>query len=223
MDILYIILLSLFSIAVLFILAKLMGFRQISEMSFFDYIVGITIGSIAAEMATNLELDWWKPVTAMIVYGGLSYIFSVISEKSTKARRMISGTPIILINKGEIDKKALKKARIDLNDLLAHARVSGYFNLADVDYAIMETTGTISFLPTPQKRPLNPKDFNFAPLREGLCVNVIIDGQIMKNDLKYAGITEKDLELMLTQREKKTSDIFLATVDINKQLTIFEK
>lgn len=223
MEFLHLLAFAFTSLVILFLLEKLMGYRQISEMSFFDYVVGITIGSIAAEMATNLELEWWKPIVAMLIYGLASVFLSRLSQKSIKARRFISGTPIILIEKGKIKKERLKKARLDVNDLLTHARIAGYYDLSDIDYALMETTGKISFLPVPLKRPLNPKDFNFAPQRDGLYVNVIIDGTIMKEDLKYAGITMDDLQKMLTQQGKKKDEILLATVDVNKQLTIFEK
>lgn len=223
MEILKVLASSVCSLGVLFLLAKLVGVRQISEMSFFDYVVGITIGSIAAEMSTNLENGWTKPITAMLVYGVTAFLISVISRKSIKARRILSGTPILLINKGKIDRKSLTKARMEVNDLLAQARIAGYFNLADIDYAVLETTGNISFQPVPGKRPLNPKDFNFSPMREGLYINVIIDGVIMKEDLKYAHISEKELMKMLKDRDVAAKDIILATIDLNKQLTIYKK
>ena len=162
MEFLYIIILSVVSLVVLFIITKVIGFRQISEMSFFDYVIGITIGSIAAEMSTNLDLEWWKGITAMAVYGIIGVVLSLLSQKSIAARKIISGKPIILIEKGKISKKNMKKARIELDDLLSSARGNGYFNLSDIDYAIMETTGKISFQPVGQKRNLNPKDFNFT-------------------------------------------------------------
>lgn len=223
MEFLYIIILSLVSITVLFIITKLMGYRQISEMSFFDYVVGISIGSIAAEMATNIDIEWWKGVTAMIIYGVIGILLSVITQKSIKARRFISGTPIVLIEKGKINKESLKKARIEIDDLLTSARGNGYFNIGDIDYAIMETTGKISFLPVALKRQLTPQDFNFAPEREGLYVNVIIDGKIMDEDLKYAKMTMPQLEAELKKQNKKAEDVLLATVDIKKQLTIYPK
>lgn len=223
MEFVYIIILSLVSLTVLFILTKLIGFRQISEMSFFDYVVGISIGSIAAEMATNIDLEWWKGVTAMVIYGAVGILLSYVSQKSIKARKFISGQPIILIENGKIIKNNLKKARIELNDLLTSARGNGYFNLSDIDYAIMETTGKISFLPVPLKRQLNPKDFNFAPEKEGLCINVIVDGRIMENDLKNAKIDKEELERQLRNKGKRVEDILLATVDLKKQLTIFDK
>lgn len=223
MDFLYIVILSFVSIAVLFILTKFSGSRQISEMSFFDYVIGITIGSIAAEMATDIDLEWWKGITAMTIYALTGILLSFISQKSISARKFISGQPIILIEKGKILRKNLFKAKIEINDLLTSARNNGYFNLADIEYAIMETTGKISFMPIAQKRQLTPKDFNFAPMADGLYINVIIDGKIIKKDLKNARITENELKAQLKDRGVKAENILLATIDNKKHLTIFEK
>lgn len=223
MDFAYIIILSFVSLAVLFIITKIMGFRQISEMSFFDYVIGITIGSIAAEMATNIDLEWWKGILAMVVYGVVGVLISVLAQKSVKARKFISGKPIIIIERGKISKKGMRKARVELDDLLTSARVNGYFNLSDIDYAIMETTGKISFQPVAQKRQLNPKDFNFAPEREGLYINVIMDGHIIDDNLSVTGVTKKELDNMLKAKGDKLENIFLGTIDINKQLTTYLK
>lgn len=223
MEFLYIIILTVASFAVLFILSKLMGYRAISELSFFDYVVGITIGNVAAEMATNIDMEWWKGVTVMVIYALFDVLFSVLSQKSFLARQIISGTPIVLIYKGKIIKKNLKKARIDLNELLSSARVAGYFNIADIEYAIMETKGSISFMPVPLKRPLTPKDFNFAPESEGLTVNVIIDGKIIDDDLKDAGITRKDLIRRVKQQNRDVKNIFLGVIDSKGVLTLFDK
>lgn len=223
MEFLYIIILSVVSLVVLFIITKVIGFRQISEMSFFDYVIGITIGSIAAEMSTNLDLEWWKGVTAMAVYGIIGVILSILSQKSIIARKIISGKPIILIENGKIRKNSLKKARISLDDLLSSARGNGYFDISDIDYAIMETTGKISFQPVGQKRNLNPKDFNFAPQNEGIYINIIMDGNIIEDNLSVAGITKKELGNMLKARGEKVEDIILGTIDSNKQLSIFKK
>lgn len=147
MNILYIVLLSAGSFFVLFILDKLMGNRQLSQMSFFDYVVGITIGSIAAEMATDLESDWYHAIIAMAVYALIEIVLSFITRKSKKARKILNGEPILLINKGGIIAKNLQKARITRDDLLSEARVQGYFDIKEIAYAIMEDSGNISFLP----------------------------------------------------------------------------
>lgn len=223
MEFLNVVILGVVSFTVLFILSRIMGYRAISELSFFDYVVGITIGSVAAEMSTNIDMEWWKGVTAMVIYALLDIIFSVLSQKSLKARQVISGTPIVLIYKGKIIKKNLRKARIELSDLLCSARAAGYFNIADVDYAIMETTGKISFMAVPLKRQLTPKDFNFAPESEGLTVNVIMDGVIMEDDLADAGITKKDLIRRVRQQDKDVKNVFLGIMDSNGVLTLFDK
>lgn len=223
MEFFQIIILSIVSFCVLFILTKIMGYRQLSELSFFDYVIGITIGSVAAEMSTNIDIEWWKGVLAMVIYAVFDIVLDLLTRKSIKARKIISGTPIVLVEKGKIIKDNLRKAKIETNDLLTSARVAGYFNLADIDYAIMETTGKISFLPVALKRPLNPKDFNFAPVREGLCYNVILDGNIMQENLIKANITESKLREILNERNKKVEKILLATVNENGQIDVFEK
>ena len=223
MDFLNVIILGVVSFLVLFVLSRLMGYRAISELSFFDYVVGITIGSIAAEMSTNIDMEWWKGITAMVIYALLDVLFTVLSQKSIVVRQVISGNPIVLIYKGKIYKKNLRKARIELNDLLTSARNAGYFNIADVDYAIMETTGKISFQPVALKRPLNPKDFNFAPQSEGLTVNVIMDGKIMEDDLADAKIDKKDLIRRVRQQDKDVKNIFLGIIDSNGVLTLVDK
>lgn len=222
MEFVYVIILSVVSIAVLFVITKIIGYRQISEMSFFDYVVGITIGSVAAEMATNIDIEWWKGITAMVVYGGIGVLLSILTQKSINAREFIAGKPIILMENGNIIRKNLKKARIEVDDLLASARINGYFNLSDIDNAIMENTGKISFQPVAKKRQLNPDDFNFSPEREGLFVNVIMDGKIVDENLSVAGVTKKELENMLKAKGDKLSDIMLGTIDIKKQLTTFK-
>lgn len=223
MDMLKVLILSVASFAVLFVLTKLMGYRQISEMSFFDYVVGITIGSVAAEMATNIDTQWWRGIIAMAVYALFEILLPWISRKSIRARSFISGKPVVLIKNGQIDKNALKKAHLDINDLLSSARGQGYFSLSDIDGAIMETSGKVSFLPTPQMRQLNPKDFNFSPMHTGLCTNLVLDGKIMYSNLKETGIDERKLNKILADRQVRLKDVLLLTVNEAGQTEIYKK
>ena len=223
MDMLKVFILSVASFAVLFVLTKLMGYRQISEMSFFDYVVGITIGSVAAEMATNIDTQWWRGVIAMSVYALFEILLPWISRKSVRARSFISGKPVVLIKNGQIDKNALKKAHLDINDLLSSARGQGYFSLSDIDGAIMETSGKVSFLPTPQMRQLNPKDFYFSPMHTGLCTNLVLDGKIMYSNLKETGIDERKLNKILADRQVRLKDVLLLTVNEAGQTEIYKK
>lgn len=127
MDLLKIVWLSLGSLLTLFILTKLMGNKEMSQLSMFDYIIGITIGSIAAEMSTALESDFMQPVVAMAVYAIVSIIISVLSYKSIKVRRIVSGNSLILLDNGELYRDNLKKAKLDLNEFLMQCRTSRLF------------------------------------------------------------------------------------------------
>ena len=134
MDLLKIVALSFGSVIFLFILTKLMGNKEMSQLSMFDYIIGITIGSIAAEMSTALENDFMQPVVAMAVYA----IVSILSYKSIKIRRIISGNSLILFDNNELYRNNLKKAKLDLNEFLMQCRTAGYFSLSDIQTAILE-------------------------------------------------------------------------------------
>ncbi len=127
MDLLKITALSFGSVIFLFILTKLMGNKEMSQLSMFDYIIGITIGSIAAEMATALENDFMQPLVAMAVYAIVSIIISILSYKSLKVRRIISGNSLILLDNGELYRNNLKKAKLDLNEFLMQCRTARIF------------------------------------------------------------------------------------------------
>lgn len=136
MEILKIIGLSLGSMAVLFVLTKIMGQREMSGPSVFDYIITITIGSIAAEMATSLEDNFVQPMVAMIVYATVTLFMSFLNIKFVKLRPMLSGRTLILYDNGTLFKENFKKAKIDLNEFLVQCRTNGFFNLSDINQAI---------------------------------------------------------------------------------------
>lgn len=222
MDIIYIILLSLASIIEIFILCKLMGYRQISQMSMFDYINGITIGNIAAEMATSLEDNFLHPLVAMIVYALAAIFLSWISSKSIRARRFLSGKPMLLLNNGKLYEQNFKKSKIDLNEFLTQCRVSGYFELSQLESAILEENGRISFLPKSEYRPLIPKDIQLSPQKELVNAILIIDGKPLHQNLKACG---KDMTWLNRELKKHgvshTKEIFLATYDSDNKLSIY--
>ena len=127
MELLKIAFLSFSSLIFLFILTKLMGNKEMSQLSMFDYIIGITIGSIAAEMSTALESNFMQPVVAMAVYALVSIIISVLSYKSIKIRKIVSGSSLILLDNGELYRDNLRKAKLDLNEFLMLCRTSRIF------------------------------------------------------------------------------------------------
>lgn len=221
-EILYIIALSLGSFLAIFILTKLMGYRQMSQMSMFDYIIGITIGSIAAEMATSLEESFTQPLTAMIVYALAAIILAWVTSKSIKARRLIEGEPLVLLNHGELYRSNLKRAKMDVTEFLVQCRVNGYFDISKLECAILEGNGKISFLPKVDDRPLTPSDIQLTPEQDYLVANVILDGSIMEENLKNMGKDEKWLHSQITaQGAKQVEDVLLATCDRSDKVTVF--
>ena len=169
---------------ILFFITKMMGKKQISELNFFDYVVGITIGSIAADISLDIEKNMIAGIAALFIYGFISYIISFVSIKSILARRFFIGVPTVLVEKGKIIESGLKKSKIDVNDLLMEARENGYFNLDEIDYALMEVNGNISFLPKEKEKPVTKKDMKIKCSNEGLTVNAIIDSKYMVNNMK---------------------------------------
>lgn len=221
MEIIKVLLTSLLSVGVLFAIAKIMGHKQMSQLDFFDYISGITIGSIAAELATELE-EPLKPLIAIAVYGAVAILLSKITSLFPKTRKYINGSPTILMNNGKLYRENLKKAKLDLSEFMVMCRQQGYFNLSDIQTAVFEFNGKLSILPVSKKRPVNPEDLNLSPAPEFIHTEVIMDGRILGENLKRMGLDDKWLQKQLNaQGYKKTEEVFLALCDENNQLTVF--
>lgn len=221
MEIIKVLLTSLLSVGALFAVAKIMGHKQMSQLDFFDYISGITIGSIAAELATELE-EPLKPLIAIAVYGAAAVLLSKITSLFPKTRKYINGTPTILMNNGKLYRENLKKAKLDLSEFMVMCRQQGYFNLSDIQTAVFEFNGKLSILPVSKKRPANPEDLNLSPAPEFIHTEVIMDGRILNENLKRMGLDDKWLQKQLNaQGYKKAEEVFLALCDENNQLTVF--
>ena len=222
MEIIKVILTSLLSAVALFIIAKIMGHKQMSQLDFFDYISGITIGSIAAELATELEKPW-KPFIAMIIYGVVALSLSVLMSKQPKIRKLINGTPTIIMNNGKIYRENMKKAKMDLSEFMVMCRQEGYFNLNDIQTAVFEYNGRLTILPVSTKRPMNPLDMNIIPEPEFISTEVIMDGRILEENLRRLGLDKNWLKNELkVQGVSNEKQVILAVCDNNNQLTIFK-
>lgn len=223
-DIFYIILLSLGSFAAIFILTKIVGYREMSQLSMFDYVNSITIGSIAAEMATSLDENYMAPLTALVVYAVCALLVAWATSKSMGFRKFIEGKPLILLDKGELYRENLKKAKMDIQELLVQCRVKGYFDISKLETIVLEGDGKVSILPKATERPLTPSDMSLAPQEDYLVANVILDGQIMHANLRHTGNDEKWLRNQIKgQGVEKVEDVLLATCDVSNQLTVFRK
>lgn len=221
MELFKVILTSSFSAIALFVIAKVLGHKQMSQLDFFDYITGITIGSIAAEMATELETPW-KPLIAMLVYGGIAVLLSVATEKLPRVRKFINGTPTIILSNGKLYRKNLKKAKLDLSEFMVLCRQEGYFNLNDIAVAVFEYNGRLTVLPKATKRPVNPEDMNLVPPPESISTEVIMDGRVLEENLRRMGLDIRWLQKQLEVLGYKTpKEVFLGLCDDSHALTLF--
>ncbi len=218
-----VILRALMSLLALFIVTKIIGKKQVSQLSLFDYVIGISIGNFAAEMTINTDSPEINGIVAVLVFGLVAYLVSYLTLKSIVLRRFFIGTPTILIQKGKIIEKNLKQSKMDMNDLLEQIRIDGYFDISEVDYAIMEANGKISVLPKKENKPVTLKDMQLKGEKQSLCANIIIDGKIMHGNLENMHKTEKWLLKQLNVKGKKLEEILLATLDMEDKLILYER
>ena len=210
MDTVKVILTALLSVAALFIITKIMGHKQVSQLDFFDYVCGITIGSIGAELATELESPE-KPLIALGVWGGASVVLNLIAKKMPKTRKYINGSPTVLMKDGKIFRKNLKQAKLDISEFMLLCREQGYFDLDEIQMAIFEHNGKLSILQRAATRPATPEDLKIPVKATYIGVEVIMDGRIMGENLSRLSRDEvwlaEELKLQGIASEK---EVFLA-------------
>ena len=224
MEVLDVIMRALVSLVVLFFVTKMLGKKQVSQLSVFDYVIGISIGNFAAEMTTDLDIPYINGVLSVLIFGIVAYLVSYFTMKSIKLRRFFMGTPTMIIQNGKILIDNMRKVKLDINDLLEECRTEGYFDISQIEYALMEANGHISILPKGENLPVTIKDMNLKVQKQGLCANLVIDGKIMNENLKNVHKDEDWLRKELKIKGYKELDnILLATLDINEKLVIYEK
>lgn len=211
------------SLAVLFLMSKLMGNKQISQLSAFDYIIGISIGSIAAELASLQNLD--KPlnnVVAILIYGIAAYLISVVTSKSLSLRKVITGRPLVVMDNGQLYKKNMAKARIDISEFLTMCRQQGYFDISQIKTAIIEHDGNLSILPKSENRPATPADMQLAVAPESVITVVLLDGHILYKNLQLTKHNEEWLLAKLKKYDLMPEDVFAAFCDDNGNLSAYK-
>ena len=209
MDFFKIVFSAILSVIALFVVTKIMGHKQVAQLDFFDYVNGITIGSIGAELATELESPE-RPLIALAVYCAASIALNVIAHKIPKARKYINGSPTILMNDGVIYRKNLKKAKLDLSEFMLMCRELGYFDLDQIQTAVYEHNGKLSVLPKAANRPATPDDLKITATPSYIGVEVIMDGRILGENLARMGLDERWLDRQLKSRGFDSArDIFL--------------
>ncbi len=205
---------SIIGFFTLLIFAKILGKQQISQLAFFDYVLGITIGSIAASLATDLSSRAWPHWIGLLTWAALGYLMEFITMKWRYAAKYIEGEPTIVIMNGKIMEDALKKMQFRVSDIMELLRNKDVFDLSQVDFAIIEPNGQLSVLKKPEYEPLTAKDMKITKKSSGISTELIYDGILIEENLKQLN---KDKKWLINQLKSKgikdVSDVFLATLN----------
>lgn len=198
----------------LLIFARLLGKEQISQLSFFDYVLGITIGNIAGSLATDLSSRAWPHWVALLTIATFGYLMEFISLKWRFAAKFLEGEPTIVIMNGKIMEKALRKMRLRVTDIFELIRNQGVFDPNQIDFAILEPNGQISILKKPEHQPLTPMDMNMQGSPTGISTELIYDGIIIEENLSQLN---KDVKWLTKELKKhgihNVSEVFIVTLN----------
>jgi uncharacterized membrane protein YcaP (DUF421 family) len=212
-EILHLVLLSVGAVLYLFIISKIIGKKQLAQLDMIDYVSGITIGSIAAEMMTDTsDKPFYYYLIAMTVCFLLNLFIIFLERKGRAMKRLLNGKANIVINDGKIDYAELKKSKFDVNDIITMARLKGFFNLSDIAYAVLESNGQLSILPKAENVPVVASDINVEKPSSVLPSYLVVDGKVLTEELESIGKDENWLfeQLGITD-EDEVGNVFIAS------------
>ncbi len=198
---------------VVLVVMRIMGKREIGQLQPFELAISIMIADLASVPMADLGIPLTNGIIPILGLLFIHMIISILNVKNVNIRKILSGKPTILIYRGRIDEKNLKKERLTINELQERLRGNSVFNIEDVEYAVLETNGEISILQKPEKRGIIPEDLKIKPKYEGIPYDLVIDGKIMKENLKKIGKDEKWLLKELKKFKTVPKDTLVATID----------
>ena len=198
---------------VVLVVMRLMGKREIGQLQPFELAISIMIADLASVPMSELGIPLTNGIVPILALLVIYMIISILNMKSVNFRKIMSGKPAILIYRGRIDEKTLRKESITINDLQERLRVDNIFNLGDVEYAILETNGELTVIQKPEKRALTPQDLNISPDYEGIPYDLVVEGKVMYENLKTIGKDEIWLEKQLKKFDANTENTLVATID----------
>lgn len=212
-EILYLMLVAFCSVVALFVIAKLLGKRQISQLEFVDYIIGISIGSISAEMATDIgDKPIYYYLIALAIYFLFDVIINLLGRTSPFLKHFLKGRPLVIIYDGKINYANLNRSKLSINDVISMAREQGYFDISKIKYAVFENSGKLSIMPVEQQQPLVAQDFDLKKPSQ-LPFYVVTDGRISFSTLNELQKDKTWLLNKLNIKEKELKNIILAIYD----------
>lgn len=202
---------------------RLMGKRQLGELSPNEFVVAILISNIATLPAEDSEIPLIRGIVPILTLVCLDVIFSYLELKSRGLRRVMSGSPKVIISHGNLDQKTLKSIRFTIDDVMEALREQGYFDISEIEFAVVETTGKLSAYPKPMYQPLTPETLKHTKPTQNPPQTIIDDGKIIKPSLEILGMNEKQLEIILSKKDLSPKDVFLMTSDGKGNNTIIKK
>jgi uncharacterized membrane protein YcaP (DUF421 family) len=218
---LQILLRTVFAFVFLFVICRILGKRQISQLTFFDYVTGITFGSITANLATDLHMSLFNIFESMATWGLLLMVVIALSLFFRPFRLLMDGKPTLLIENGKVLEKNLLKSKISLDELMLQLRQQSAFKLSDVELAVFETNGNISVLKKAEQSPVTPKQFGMTIESEKKPTVVINNGKPIQSAIDASGYTKGWLIGELSKKGiKDFSEVYAAQVDSKGQLYV---
>lgn len=194
--------------------ARLLGRQQVSQLTFHEYVNGITFGSIAANLASDLDNDTMQHFVCLILFGLLTGLISYISLKNRSFLKIVEGEPVIVIQKGKILEKNLSRLRYSIDNLNLLLRQNGCSTAKDVEYALLEPNGQLSVFLKAKKKPVTLEDLNLTSKPDTIPTELIIGGQVIYENLRKKQLTGKDLMKLLKQYQiKNINEVMYATID----------
>ena len=203
---------------IVLIVMRLMGKREIGQLQPFELAISIMIADLATIPMTEIGIPIFNGIVPILGLLLMHLVISVINIKSINLRQVICGKPSILIYRGKIDEKVLKKERFTINELQERLRRNNIVNLGDVEYAILETSGEVTVIQKPEKRGTTPEDFQIVPEYEGIPYDLVIDGKIMYNNLKKLGKDYTWLKKQVEPFKIKPEEALIVTIDGKNQI-----
>lgn len=202
----------------LLVFSRLLGKTQMAQLTFFEYVTGITIGSIAGDLTTNLGVRPWPIYVGLIAWAGLTMLTQVAALKNRWVSKLLDGEPVVVIQNGQVLENNLRAIRLRGDDLVSMLRAQGYFDIKEVEVALMESRGGLSVLPRSQYQPVTASDLSLSTKYEGMGIELVVDGEIQKQNLRRLGLNVAWLKQQISQQNMQMDEVFLAVLDTQGKL-----
>jgi uncharacterized membrane protein YcaP (DUF421 family) len=211
---------SILTFVILIVFARILGKEVVSNMTFHDFVTGITIGAIAANLAFNVKIKAMDLILSLVAFMAVSFLVSVITMKFRKSRLWLSGTPTVVIERGKILEKNMSKIKYTIDSLNQSLRQKGIFNIGEVEYAVLEVNGELAIMKKDEYNTVTKKDLELNSSDSIFPIELIIDGKILEKNFTENHISKRNVQHQITKMNKRLEDVFYAVQGSNGKLYI---